>query len=418
MSELHILRVVLGLAGLLKKRRGHFSITERGRRLLASRRAAELFELLLRTYFGRFNIFYWRGYPEDPELQRHIVLALWTIRRLAVRPVRTSRIARLLPRNEAVWSPRLSSAVLYPGEFDDATAALILEPLRGLGLLRGGERSAMGLVASDWRERADWEVTPLFDEAISFALGGRGEELGEGDAGAGASGAARPRRPRLYVVSDVAAAPPSTPDTSEEGSSVQATADIACSTITLQDVEPPVWRRLEVPMDTTFERLHVYLNAAMGWLDYHLHEFEVAGRRIAADDADDETQPPYEDETAVTLAEVLAQGTRDFLYRYDFGDGWEHLVEVESVEPAEPAVFYPRCVGAGRACPPEDCGGAPGFTDLLRALADPTDPERDELLEWLGESFDPEAVDVEAVNRLLHLAATGEVRPDDLDHFS
>jgi hypothetical protein len=97
---------------------------------------------------------------------------------------------------------------------------------------------------------------------------------------------------------------------------------------------------------------------------------------------------------------------------------WEHIVEVEHVGPAEPDVFTPRCLGAVGACPPEDCGGAPGYLRLLAALADPDDPERAELLEWLGGPFDPTRVDVEGIDRLLRLAATGELRPDDLEYFS
>ena len=185
--------------------------------------------------------------------------------------------------------------------------------------------------------------------------------------------------------------------------------------MTLQGAEPAVWRRLEVPADSTFDQLHRYINAAMGWLDYHLHEFRVGRRRIAASDADWETEWPHEDETQVTLGEALADGVRTFRYRYDFGDDWEHLVEVEHVGPPEQGVFYPWCVAAAGACPPEDCGGPHGYLELLEALADPEDPEHAELLQWLEEPLDPGYVDVEGIDRLLRLAATGEIRPDDLE---
>lgn len=413
--ELHVLRVVLGLAGLIKKRNGRFSITRRGGLLLAPERAAELYELLLRTYFGKFNIFYVYGGREDPLLQRHIVLALWTIRRLAEHPVSGARIAALMPRNLVLWDPRFGPGQLYPRELEGIVSYVLLRPLRGFGLLQGGEETGPFLA----RERAPWQVAPLFDEAISFELGEAGDDA--------APVAGRQDR-HLHLVTDARGdAPPA----GGAGSAVRGGAartrthrsgDVAPSVvrlrITLQGVEPAVWRRLEVPADSTFESLHRYLNIAMGWLDYHLHAFEVGRRRIAAPDPDWESEWPHEDESRVTLGDVLARGARAFVYRYDFGDDWEHLVEVEHVGPPEPDVFYPRCLEAVGACPPEDCGGVPGYLDLREALQDPQDPEHAELLEWLGGPFDPDRVDVEGIDRLLRLATTGELRPDDLDYFA
>ncbi len=373
--DLHMLRVVLQLAGLVKKRSGHFSITQRGRQLLSPDKAAGLFETLLRTYFGKFNIFYVYGCRQDRQLQRRIVLAFWTIRRLAEHPVDGARIAALMPRDGATWSPHDGYVEDSPEEYEVAVSHVVLEPLRGFGLLGGGE--PVGKWPS--RKRAPWQVTPLFDAAISFDL-----------------------------AEDVMAGADAGPSTTS----------VARLLVTLQSVEPAVWRRLEVLATSTFDQLHRYINAAMGWLDYHLHEFRVGRRRIAASDADWETEWPHEDETQVTLGESLADGVRTFRYHYDFGDDWEHLVEVEHVGPPEQGVFYPRCVAAAGACPPEDCGGPHGYLELLEALADPEDPEHAELLQWLEEPLDPGYVDVEGIDRLLRLAATGEIRPDDLDYFS
>jgi len=372
---LHVLRVVLGVAGLLKKRNGRFSITERGRRLLQPGRAVELYELLLRTYFGKFNIFYPCGYREDPVIQRRIVLALWIIRRLAEHPVGSKSIAYLIPHDEMRWHTRLGS---YKGELEHAVAAVVLEALQSFGLLSGGET----IRGSRSYERTPWQVTPLFDEAISFDIGA------------------------LPSPGEVDAAP--------DGP----VPSIARLLITLDGVEPPVWRRVEVPADITFERLHAYLVTAMGWLDYHLHAFEIGRRRIAANDADWESEWPHENEAGITLLEALDDRHRTFLYRYDFGDDWEHVVKVEAVEGGLPGTFYPRCLEASGACPPEDSVGVPGYLRLLEALADPGDPEHDHLVEWVGGAFDPEAVDVEGINRLLRLAATGEIRAEDLDYFA
>lgn len=426
--DLHVLRVVLGLAGLLKKRSGHYSVTQRGRRLLSPDKAAELYELLLRTYFGKFNIFYARGGREDPLVQRHIVWAIWIVQRLAEHPVSSSRIAELVPRSEVVWNPRDEVGPRYVPDPGETLSYVLLEPMRGFGLLSGGERPEPFFT----RPRTPWQATPLFAEAISFDLGDA-DGAGAGGAMPGAFAAPEAHAAPTAPASDAPAAaaegsggrrhlqlvpePPSGGHADSPDPSVTVPS-VARLRITLRHVEPAVWRRLEVPTDSTFEGLHRYLNTAMGWLDYHLHDFHVGQRRIAASDADWESEWPCDDENEVVLADVLAEGVRTFIYRYDFGDGWEHLVEVEHVGPADPHVFTPRCLEAAGACPPEDCGGAPGYLRLLEALADPQDPDAAELLEWLGGPFDPSRVDLEGIDRLLHLAATGELRRDDVEYFS
>jgi hypothetical protein len=297
-----------------------------------------------------------------------------------------------MPRSDVLWSALYGPGERYPGEYEGAVTCVLLQPLRGFGLLEGGVR--IGSPLSGTRE--PWRVTPLFDAAVSFDLG---------DGGAAADGAP----------ADGAAGSAAEASGGHTGPSVPSVARLR---VTLRHVEPAVWRRLEVPAGSTFEALHRYLNTAMGWLDYHLHDFHVGQRRIAAYDADWESEWPCENEDGVVLGDVLAEGARAFIYRYDFGDDWEHLVEVEHVGPAEPHVFTPRCLEAVGACPPEDCGGAPGYLRLLDALADPEDPDRAELLEWLGGTFDPARVDVDGIDRLLRLAATGELRQDDLKYFS
>jgi len=47
--------------------------------------------------------------------------------------------------------------------------------------------------------------------------------------------------------------------------------------VSLDDIEPKIWRRLVVPLDTTLADMHRIIQAAMGWKDAHLHEFEVGG---------------------------------------------------------------------------------------------------------------------------------------------
>lgn len=185
--------------------------------------------------------------------------------------------------------------------------------------------------------------------------------------------------------------------------------EIVTLTISLDDVEPRVWRRLEVPADYGFDRLHPALNVAMGWLDLHLHEFEVAGKRYGDGvDMSAEADATLAEQDLV-IGEVARSGDRHFAYWYDFGDDWWHTVEIEDIGPAQKGVFYPRCTGGAGTCPPEDCGGPPGFEGFKEAMADPDHPERAELAEWYGDVFDPAAFSVEKTSALLRQLATGEV---------
>jgi len=92
----------------------------------------------------------------------------------------------------------------------------------------------------------------------------------------------------------------------------------------------------------------------------------------------------------------------NFVYTYDMGDFWEHAIVLEKRLPVDPNLKYPACLGGERACPPEDCGGIPGYYDLLEARRDPTDPRHGELLAWVGEEWNPDAFSIDDVNRSLH----------------
>jgi hypothetical protein len=158
-------------------------------------------------------------------------------------------------------------------------------------------------------------------------------------------------------------------------------------TVTLRDVDPPVWRRVVVPERTTLADLHRLLQAVMGWQDAHLWLFDVDGVRYGdIEDLDDLGDP-----RSVAVG-AMPDGTV-FRYDYDFGDGWEHDIRVENHRIAE----APSCLDGARACPPEDCRGAPGYKHLLDVVADPGHPEYPELVDWLGVPLDAEAFDTAEV---------------------
>ena len=171
-----------------------------------------------------------------------------------------------------------------------------------------------------------------------------------------------------------------------------ATARVFQLKVTLQNIKPPVWRRVLVDAGSTLDQVHEVIQAAFGWWNYHLHEFEIDGTRYGDPDPDDDWGPPTVNERRVRLDTVVTTGST-FGYLYDFGDGWSHRVTVEKVLPAETGTTVPACIGGRRACPPEDCGGPWGYEHLLEALADPTHPDHRHLTDWLGAPFDPEAFD-------------------------
>lgn len=167
--------------------------------------------------------------------------------------------------------------------------------------------------------------------------------------------------------------------------------------VTLADVTPAVWRRIEVPASYSFWDLHVAVQDAMGWLDYHLHMFRVPNPTSGTiDEVGIPDEDRFEDDPGclagweVPVTEYFeAVGTR-CAYEYDFGDGWVHEIELEAIGRRQRGRKCPRCLGGERACPPEDCGGPSGYAELLATIAEPTHEEYASTLEWLGGSFDPE----------------------------
>jgi len=174
--------------------------------------------------------------------------------------------------------------------------------------------------------------------------------------------------------------------------------------VTLLEIEPRIWRRLLVPASYSFWDLHVAIQDSMGWLDYHLHLFRVTNpetgelQEIGIPDDD-----PFEDDVVcmpgweIPVADYFQKAGTRAQYLYDFGDDWQHEVELEAILERVPKKKYPICADGARACPPEDCGGVPGYEDFLRIIADPTDEEYESMRRWLGRPYDPNAFDPKKV---------------------
>lgn len=172
--------------------------------------------------------------------------------------------------------------------------------------------------------------------------------------------------------------------------------------ITLKHSKPPIWRRLLVRSDVTLEVFHYIIQTAFDWTNAHLHQFIVDGTHYYG-----EPHPDYYpdiqmvDERKVRLDQIVIGEGDKFIYEYDFGDSWEHVVLVEKVLEPEPGHQYPVCVKGKRACPPEDVGGVWGYDTFLEAIRHPEHPEHDMYVEWIGYEFDPEEFDLEETNAFL-----------------
>ena len=164
--------------------------------------------------------------------------------------------------------------------------------------------------------------------------------------------------------------------------------------VTLQHVEPAIWRRIEVSRDATLRDLHNILQTIMAWQDKHQHFFKIK----------DKTYGPAKrgsdivNERQTLLRSVLRKGA-ELVYQYDPGAAWQVVLKVEQVLDKEPEVQYPRVIAGERAAPPEDVGGLFGYMRIVQALQHPEDEENAELLEQVGADYNPEAFDMNALNK-------------------
>ncbi|WP_375431363.1 plasmid pRiA4b ORF-3 family protein [uncultured Friedmanniella sp.] len=181
----------------------------------------------------------------------------------------------------------------------------------------------------------------------------------------------------------------------------------------LQGAKPPVWRRLDLPGDLTLPRVHDAIQAAMGWTDSHLHRFRT-GRDyrspsfVTTFDVDEGEDGVPED--GVRLDQLVSAKGDTLWYEYDFGDGWDHVLQVEEVLDDRPATV--RCVGGRMACPPEDCGGIGGYDELAAWVRSGYDdaqlPEvfgdAAQARDWLPLEWHPDHFAVDEANAALSVA--------------
>lgn len=165
--------------------------------------------------------------------------------------------------------------------------------------------------------------------------------------------------------------------------------------ISIDDINPLIWRQIQVPETYSFWDLHVAIQDVMPWQDYHLHRFEIVDPctkmkvEIGIPDEewmDSKELPGWEQK----IADYFSMENNSADYIYDFGDDWYHKIKLEKILARDKNINYPVCVAGERACPPENCGGVCGYENLLQAIKNPKHEQHRELLEWIGGKFDPE----------------------------
>ncbi|MEM0161265.1 MAG: plasmid pRiA4b ORF-3 family protein [Thermoplasmata archaeon] len=170
--------------------------------------------------------------------------------------------------------------------------------------------------------------------------------------------------------------------------------------ISLKGIRPSIWRRVLVPTDFSLHQLHLVIQAAMGWENYHLYRFMINGQSFSLPDEDNFFDEMDSRKTRLNNLFFMGKSPK-MTYTYDFGDNWEHNILIEKIIPQDPGETYPKCIGGKRACPLEYCGGVYGYYELLEVLSDPSNREHESMKEWAGEDYDPEKFDIESINSFL-----------------
>ena len=168
--------------------------------------------------------------------------------------------------------------------------------------------------------------------------------------------------------------------------------------ISIDEIEPSIWRRLVVGSKTNLFELHNYIQIIFGWKNYHLYRFEKGG--VEFGDPRLWQNDPIIDVRKITLEMLLKEEGNSLKYLYYLGDFWMHTIRLEKVERDENRLFRkPVCLEGDNAAPPEDVGGVDGFKEFCQAIADPDHPQFKEYRQWAGRNYNPKMFDLKKANK-------------------
>ena len=184
--------------------------------------------------------------------------------------------------------------------------------------------------------------------------------------------------------------------------------------ISLKEIKPEIWRRIKIPGNITFQQLHQIIQAAFGWLEYHLFKFDFPNTVITEPDPSYAPGELYgegikELDPENTAINKFLGDYEEFEYEYDFGDSWKHKIVVEKKIKDTKRNRMPECLGGARSRPPEDVGGISGYEDFIEIIRNKGNPERQSMLDWAekdtrGYIYDPEYFNKNEVDRRLYYA--------------
>jgi hypothetical protein len=183
--------------------------------------------------------------------------------------------------------------------------------------------------------------------------------------------------------------------------------------VSVPGTNPLIWRLIQVPGIMPLHTLHTVLQIVMGWENYHLYEFIMAGAEYSDPGLGwEEDDITMRDSKRVRVEELVSAVGESFTYVYDLGDNWQHELVVEEIVPTKATVRTALCLDGAYAPLPEDCGGIHGYAEMLEVLGDPTDREEDyeTWVTWLGDRIDRETFDLDKVNGQLRRIRVGKRR--------
>ena len=194
--------------------------------------------------------------------------------------------------------------------------------------------------------------------------------------------------------------------------------------VELKDSEPLIYRRVIVPSDINFEKLHKIIQISMGWNNSYLYDFNIKEENLRIT-CDKEAISEYEFYSKLKLNEKndphgfiknmlkikpkLSSEVSIYYYLdkfnkveyiYDFGDYWKHDIIVEEI--IEDYIYeYPKCIESEGNCPPEDIGGVEEYMEFLEVINDKNHPDYENVALWASKQNYKEVFDIESVNILM-----------------